>query len=67
MSEYLKNKNVAYGILAVGVIVALLSILIDPIRGYDIYMATSQIIGLIVGIVVALVGVYLAFMVKPAG
>ena len=61
----LNDKRVAYALLAVGVVGVLLSILIDPIRGYDIYFATSQIIVLIVGIVLALAGVYLAFVRKP--
>lgn len=64
MSNLLGNKQIAYAVLAAGVGLALLSVLIDPIRGYDIHMATIQIIALIVGIVVALGGVYLAFMYK---
>jgi hypothetical protein len=61
----LNNRRVAYALLAVGVVGILLSILIDPIRGLDTYMATSQIIVLIVGIVLALAGAYLAFVRKP--
>jgi uncharacterized protein YacL len=63
--ELLNDKRVAYAVLAVGVIGILLSVLIDPIRGYDIHMATSQIIVLIVGIVLAVVGAYLVFVRKP--
>ena len=62
---YLNDKRVAYGVLVVGVVAVLLSFLIDPLRGYDIHMATSQIIVLIVGIVLALAGAYLAFVRKP--
>ena len=62
----MNDKRVAYGVLVVGIIAVLISFLIDPLRGYDIHMATSQIIVLIVGIVVTLVGAYLAFVRKPA-
>ncbi|MCD4684565.1 MAG: hypothetical protein K8S97_01335 [Anaerolineae bacterium] len=61
----LDNKQFAYGLLAVGVLVVLLSVLIDPLRGHDIYMAASQIIGLIAGLVLAAAGAYLAFMRQP--
>ena len=64
--DLLNDKRVAYGVLVVGIIAVLISFLIDPLRGYDIHMATSQIIVLIVGIVVTLVGAYLAFVRKPA-
>ncbi len=62
---YLNDKRVAYGVLVVGVVAVLLSFLIDPLRGYDIHMATIQIVVLIVGIVLALAGAYLAFVRKP--
>ncbi len=61
----LNDKRVAYALLAVGVVGVLLSVLIDPIRGLDIYMATSQIVVLIVGIILAVAGAYLAFVRKP--
>ncbi len=60
------QKQIAYVLLIVGIVLALGAILIDPIRGYDIYLATSQIIVLVVGVIVALVGAYLAFARKPA-
>ncbi len=62
----LQQKQLGYILLVVGVAAVLLSILIDPIRGHSIYLATSQIIVLIVGAVVALVGLYLAFVRKAA-
>ncbi|HEX3052581.1 MAG TPA: hypothetical protein VHP83_18115 [Aggregatilineaceae bacterium] len=62
----LEDKRVLYGLILGGLILALLSVLIDPIRGHDIYMAPVQIIGVIVGLVVFAAGVYLAFMRKPA-
>ena len=62
----LNDIRVAYGVLVVGIIAVLISVLIDPLRGYDIYMSTSQIIVLIVGIVLVLAGAYLAFVRKPA-
>ncbi len=62
---YLNDKRVAYGVLVVGVVAVLLSFLIDPLRGYDIHMATIQIVVLIIGIVLALAGAYLAFVRKP--
>jgi len=58
----LNDRRVAYALLALGIVAVLLSILIDPIRGNDIYLATSQIIVLVVGIVLALAGAYYAFM-----
>ena len=61
----LANKQLAYGILVVGILLALASVLIDPLRGYDIYLATTQIIALVIGIVIALAGAYLAFLYKP--
>lgn len=62
----LQQKQIGYLLFIVGLVAAVLSILIDPIRGYDIYLATGQIVVLIVGIVVALVGLYLAFVRKSA-
>ncbi len=61
----LNDRRVAYALLAVGVVGILLSILIDPIRGYDIYLATSQIIVLVICVVLALAGAYLAFVRAP--
>ncbi len=60
----LNDKRIAYAVLAVGIALALLSILIDPIRGHDIYLATSQIVVLIVGLVLTAGGAYLSFMRK---
>ena len=65
MNQLLADKRVAYVLLAGGVILALLSILIDPLRGHDIYLATVQIVALVIGVVVALLGAYLAFVRKP--
>lgn len=62
----LQQKQIGYLLFIVGLVAAVLSILIDPIRGYNIYLATGQIVVLIVGIVVALVGLYLAFVRKTA-
>ena len=62
----LNDKRVAYGLLVVGIAAVLLSVLIDPLRGHDIYLATSQIVVLIVGVVLAVVGAYLVFVRKPA-
>jgi hypothetical protein len=64
--DLMNDKRVAYGVLVVGIIAVLISVLIDPLRGNDIYMATSQIVVLIVGIVLVLAGAYLAFVRKPA-
>jgi hypothetical protein len=63
--ELLNDKRVAYGVLIIGVAAVLISFLIDPLRGEKLYMATSQIIVLIVGIVLVLAGAYLAFVRKP--
>jgi len=60
----LDDKRIAYGLLAVGIVLALLAILIDPIRGEKIYLATIQIVVLIVGLVIAAGGAYLSFLRK---
>jgi uncharacterized membrane protein len=65
VSDLLGNKQFAYAVLIVGAILVLLSILVDPLRGYDVCMGTEQIIMLIVGMVIALSGVYLAFLRHP--
>ncbi len=60
----LSDKRVQYALLIGGIVLALLSILIDPIRGYDIYLHPVQIAALIVGIVAALAGAYFVFVRK---
>ncbi|HVO70523.1 MAG TPA: hypothetical protein VMT24_10785 [Aggregatilineaceae bacterium] len=65
MNQLLADKRFAYGLIVVGVVLAVLSVLIDPIRGYDIHMATIQIVVLIVGIIAILIGLYLSFMRGP--
>jgi hypothetical protein len=62
----LNDMRVAYGVLVVGIIAVLISLLIDPVRGKHFYMGTAQIIVLIVGIVLVLAGAYLTFVRKPA-
>jgi hypothetical protein len=52
----LSDKRDSYVVLTSGVSIALVSILIDPLRGYDIHITTVQTVGLIVGIIVALIG-----------
>lgn len=64
INQLLADKRVAYVLLIGGIVLALLSVLIDPLRGEDIYMATVQIIALIVGVVAAAAGAYLAFLRK---
>jgi len=59
-------KQIPYALLVVGIVLVLGAILIDPIRGHDLYLATSQIIVLVIGAIGALVGAYLAFVRKPA-
>lgn len=59
-------KQIPYALLIVGIVLVLGAILIDPIRGLEIYLATSQIIVLVIGAIAALVGAYLAFVRKPA-
>jgi hypothetical protein len=56
------QKQMAYGLIIVGIVGAVLSVLIDPLRGYDIYLATSQIIVLVISIVLLLAGLYLGFV-----
>ena len=59
-------KQLPYALLIVGIVLVLGAILIDPIRGFEVYLATSQIIVLVIGAIVALLGAYLAFVRKPA-
>lgn len=61
----LQNKQLLYAVVLVGVILAALSFLIDPIRGIEFHMAGIQILALVIGIVLILAGGYLAFMRKP--
>jgi hypothetical protein len=65
MNELLTNRQVAYGALAAGVVAVIASVLIDPVRGEDLYMGTAQIVVLIVGLVLAVAGAYLGFMRQP--
>lgn len=61
MAQLLADKRIAYVLLIGGIVLALLSILIDPIRGYDIYLAGLQVVALVVGIVAALAGAFLVW------
>lgn len=61
----MSNKQIAYGILGLGILAALVSLLMDPVRGEDYYLNTVQIIVLVVGVLAALVGAYLSFVRKP--
>jgi uncharacterized membrane protein YidH (DUF202 family) len=66
MNQLLADKRVAYALIVGGIVLAVLSVVIDPIRGYDIHMAAIQIVVLVVGIIAILIGLYLAFMRRPA-
>ncbi len=61
----LDDSRIQYGLLVGGLVLAILAILIDPIRGYSIYLAPVQIVALVVGILVFLVGAYVLFIRKP--
>ncbi|MBN1679029.1 MAG: hypothetical protein JW966_01970 [Anaerolineae bacterium] len=65
MSKLLSDKRVAYGLILVGFVGGLLSVLIDPLRGEDIYLHVVQIIGVVLGLVMILAGAYLTFMYNP--
>jgi hypothetical protein len=65
MSGLLADKRFAYALIVIGVVAALLSILIDPLRGLNLYLAPVQIIVLIVSLIVIVAGIYLAFVRKP--
>ncbi len=56
------KKQLAYGVLVIGLFLVALSVLIDPLRGHHIYMATIQYVALLAGLMLALAGAYLAFM-----
>jgi len=61
----LDDKRIAYGALIVGIVAAVLAIVIDPLRGFDLHLHWGQIVVLVIGIVLALVGAYLSFVRKP--
>jgi uncharacterized membrane protein len=61
----LADKRIQYGLIIVGIVGVLLSVLIDPIRGNDIYFNPIQIVVLVVGVILALLGLYLAFVRQP--
>ena len=61
----LADKRIQYALIVLGLAAALLAILIDPIRGLNVYLHPVQIIVLIAGILVFLVGAYLAFVRRP--
>jgi uncharacterized membrane protein YccC len=65
LSKWLDDKRVAYALLVGGIVLVLLAIIIDPLRGYDVYLALPQIIAIIVGVVAALAGAYLVWIRKP--
>jgi hypothetical protein len=65
MSGLLADKRFAYALIVIGVVAALLSILIDPLRGVVLYLSAFQIIVLIVSLIVIVAGIYLAFVRKP--
>ncbi|MBI5961685.1 MAG: hypothetical protein HY866_23305 [Chloroflexi bacterium] len=64
INQLLADKRVVYALLIGGIVLALLAILIDPLRGNDIYLAPVQIVALIVGVVAAAAGAYLTFVRK---
>jgi D-alanyl-lipoteichoic acid acyltransferase DltB (MBOAT superfamily) len=66
MNQLLADKRVAWLLIIGGIVLAVLSVVIDPIRGYDIHMAAIQIVALIIGIIAILIGLYLAFVRRPA-
>jgi D-alanyl-lipoteichoic acid acyltransferase DltB (MBOAT superfamily) len=66
MNQLLADKRVAWLLIIGGIVLAVLSVVIDPIRGYDIHMAAIQIVVLIVGIIAILIGLYLGFVRRPA-
>ena len=61
----LQNKRILYGVILVGIAIALASLLYDPIRGFKYYLNAAQIALLVIGIVMAAGGAYLAFVRKP--
>ncbi len=58
----MSERQLAYILIVIGVVVALVSLLADVIGiGSDEGFGTYQIVGLIAGIVVALIGLYLVY------
>ncbi|MCZ2096233.1 MAG: hypothetical protein AAGU78_11670 [Chloroflexota bacterium] len=58
----MSERQLAYALILVGVVVALVSLLADPLGiGADDGFGTYQIVGLVAGLVVAALGLYLAY------
>lgn len=58
----MSGRQLAYALILVGVVVALVSLLADPLGiGADDGFGTYQIVGLVAGLVVAAIGLYLAY------
>lgn len=61
----LDDPRVRYALLVGGLVLALLAILIDPIRGLSIHFHWVQIVALIAGVVAFLAGAYLLYVRTP--
>lgn len=57
----MSERQLAYALIVIGVVVALVSLLADVIGIGSGGFGTYQIVGLIAGIVVALIGLYLVY------
>jgi len=60
--EHMSQKQLAYGLIVVGVVLALASLLVDVIGVGTEGFGIAQIVGLILGIVLVGVGVYRGFV-----
>jgi hypothetical protein len=58
----MSEKQMVYGLIVVGVVLALASLLVDAVGIGTEGFGVGQIVGLIVGIVLAGVGVYRGFI-----
>ena len=56
------NQQMGYLLLVVGIAIAVLAIIIDPLRGLVLYLHWAQILALVVGVVIALAGIYVGFL-----
>jgi len=61
----MSDKRVVYGMIVAGIVLALASLLVDAVDVGTEGFGLAQIIGLILGIVLVVVGIYYQFIRKP--
>lgn len=65
MSRF-SEQQITYGLIGIGIVLALASLLVDAVGIGTEGFGAAQIIGLLLGIVLAGVGVYRGYIRRPA-